>query len=200
MKTSTALLMIRDGRDAYHDASLDSARSCLVPAFTHEITIDDSDHSLGFGGAIREGWKQALATDAEYVFHLELDFVFKRLIPVGYFIRVLKACPYLVQMALMRQPWNDQEREAGGVAGLIPDLESRALTGFHWLEHARHFTTNPCVYPRWVMERGWPERSESEGHFGIELLRSDPDLRSAYWGDGEEWCIHIGHDRTGTGY
>lgn len=108
---------------------------------------------------------------------------------------------YLVQMALIRQPWNDEEKAAGGIVALLPDVYEQQRAGGHaWREHRRHFTTNPCIYPRWVAERGWPDRPESEGHFGIELLASNPAFRSGYWGEGEEWVTHIGDVRTGHGY
>lgn len=196
---TVALLAIGDGRHEYHHKSLASAIEHL-PKFDHYVFVSDPDHRLGFGGAIQDGWRQALQTGARHIFHLELDFTFDRPIPVADMIAVLDDRG-LTQMALLRQPWNDEERAAGSIANLIADqLTPVEVLDARWLEHRRHWTTNPCVYPRWVAERGWPSRSESEGVFGAQLLASDPSLRSAYWGGGEEWCRHIGDLRTGTGY
>lgn len=195
-----ALLMIADGREEYHTTSIESAWEHL-PEFDHYVHVNDADHALGFGGAIREGWRRVLDTDAEYVFHLELDFRFDRAVPVEDMVGVLRHNPHLAQMALLRQPVNEQEQAAGSLHSLIRDqLTPNCSPAFCWLEHTRNFTTNPSVYPRWVMTRGWPDETESEGKFGIYLLRDVPGVRFAYWGIGEEWCTHIGHHRTGTGY
>jgi hypothetical protein len=197
---TVALLVIGDGRHEYHHKSLAAALKHL-PKFDHYIFVQDPDHQLGFGGAIREAWRQVLQTDARHVVHLEADFTFDRAIPVADMVAVLESEPHLVQMALLRQPWNAEERAAGSIANLLAeDLTPVQVLGYRWLEHRRYFTTNPCVYPRWVAERGWPDGPQSEGHFGLELFGSDPELRAAFWGHGEEWCTHIGTDRTGGGY
>lgn len=196
----TALLMIGDGRDDYHHASRVSALANL-PHTDHYIDVQDADHALGFGGAIREAWRRVRETDADWIFHLELDFTFTRLVPLAAMIEALRLCPHLAQMALLRQPVNEQEQAAGSIYNLIrAELTPRSFAPAHWLEHTRNFTTNPSVYPRWVTERDWPDEAESEGKFGAYLLRDRPETRFAYWGSGEEWCTHIGHQRTGTGY
>lgn len=198
-----AFLLISDGRDEYRERTIASAKE-MLPEPTHFIHVDDSEHSLGFGGAIREGWRRILAeTDADFVFHCEQDFTFNRLVPIRGMEAVLRARPHLVQLALRRQPWNDQEKAAGGIVEMHPDdYTERDLNGWRWLEHTRNFTTNPSLYPRWVCEAGWPDRPESEGHFGIDLIKRNPHLRFAYWGarDSGEAVTHIGDLRTGKGY
>lgn len=199
----TALLMISDGRYAYH-AEASASAALHLPEFDHVIHIDDAAHTLGFGGAIIEGWRRVLETDAEFIFHLELDFTFDRAVPVGSMISALHRYPHLAQMALQRQPVNDTEIAAGGVLAVLETAGSITWRGqgepFNWIEHTHNFTTNPSVYPRWIVERGWPDETESEGKFGIYLMRDRPHTRFAYWGQGEEWCTHIGHERTGGGY
>lgn len=197
---TTCLLVISDGRDDYRERSLASADACLPP-FDDRVEVDDRDHRLGFAGAIAEGWRQVLERGHDWVFHLEADFVFNRPVPVDDMRRVLEAFPHLVQMALLRQPWNDQERAAGGIVQMHPEDYARHVWNGHpFLEHRRHFTTNPCLYPAWVMRSGWPQEPESEGKFGISLFASDPALRAGYWGEGEEWTSHIGTVRVGVGY
>lgn len=197
---TVALLLISDGRRDYLKRTLDSAKE-MLPDFDHFIHVDDAAHQLGFAGAIKEGWRRILATDASHVFHLEQDFTFNRPVPVDAMIGVLAGHPHLVQLALLRQPWNAQERAAGGIIQTNPaDYTHIDCRGQVWLEHKRHFTTNPCLYPRWVAEREWPERPESEGHFGIELFAANPGAACAYLGDGEEWVTHIGVERLGAGY
>jgi hypothetical protein len=193
-------LLIGDGRDDYHHASRESLHQHLPPT-DHVVEIDDRDHRLGFAGAIREGWRQALQTDAEFIWHHELDFTYLQAVPIKAMAKTLQGNPHLTQIALLRQPCNDTERAAGTLADYLRHHLSPATNGSHqWLEHRRFWTTNPSLYPRWVAERGWPDHPESEGHFGIDLFKSDPALRSAFWGNGEEWVRHLGDTRTGWGY
>lgn len=194
---TVALLAISDGRHAYHAAAYESALQHL-PAFDQYIFVRDPDHRLGFAGAIDHGWRQV---ETDYVFHFEADFTFNRPVPVPAMVAALEAHPHIVQMALLRQPWNAAERAAGGIWQQHP--AEYALREWHdhtWLEHRRFVTTNPCIWPRRVVDQGWPQRSESEGHFGAGLFASDPELRAAFWGGGEEWVHHIGAERAGGGY
>lgn len=193
---STCLLIIDDGREDYLDRCLASA-AVNLPPMDACVMVSDPDHELGFAGAIQAGWDGVLETGCEFVFHLESDFTFNRPVMLDAMRGALIANPHLVQMALLRQPWNEQEKAAGGIVAMHPGDYERAG---RWLEHRRNFTTNPSLYPRWVCERGWPQRSESEGHFGIDLIAGDESLRFAYWGDGSEWVTHIGVARAGTGY
>lgn len=194
---TTALLAISDGRHDYHARSFASALEWL-PKFDQYVFVDDPEHDLGFAGAIQHGWEQI---ETDYVMHWEADFVVARKIPVRDMVAVLRANSYLAQIALLRQPVNDLERAAGGVVRMHPnDYHLNGAGTLSWLEHRRHITTNPCVYPRWLVDRGWPDGPQSEGHFGLSLFAGDPMMRAAYWGAGEEWCEHIGDTRVGTGY
>lgn len=195
---NTCLLVIDDGR-GHLDGSLAQAEEMLPPM--PRILVRDDDHRLGFAGAIREGWREALDTDADYIFHLESDFAFRRPVPLDDMVAVLRSHPQLVQMALLRQPVNEQEKAAGGLVQQRPHTYALREDGDRaWLEHSNFVTTNPCVWPRWVVERGWPQIPQSEGHFGIDLFASDPSLRAAFWGRGEEWVEHLGSVRAGVGY
>lgn len=199
---SVALLLISDGRDEYLERTRASA-AAMLPAFDHVIHVDDREHRLGFAGAIQEGWKRVLATDARYVFHLEQDFTFNRPVDIAGMATVLQARPHLAQLALRRQPWNDAERAAGGIVEQHPtDYTECSLGPYQWLEHTRCFTTNPSLYRTWVCRQGWPDGPESEGHFGIGLRERKPEIRFGYWGarDSGEAVTHIGEHRAGTGY
>jgi hypothetical protein len=200
---SVALLLISDGRDEYR-AQTKSSLEAQVPEPDFFIEVKDPKHDLGFAGAIRQGWRRILAeTDAEFIFHAEADFTFNRYVPIADMVAVLKARPYLVQLALRRQPWNDQEKAAGGIVEMRPDDYAEAdLNGWRWLEHTNFFTTNPSLYPRAVCEYGWPDGPESEGRFGIALREQHPELRFGFWGsrDSGEAVTHIGEERQGVGY
>lgn len=195
----TALLVISDRPQLLERTLLSAAQH--LPAFHHLVHVDDQAHDLGFAGAIQEGWRRVLETDADYVFHLEGDFLFNQRVPLDAMLAVLQDWPHLTQLALLRQPWNPQERAAGGIiAQHRGSYEQRESVHGAWLEHQRFWTTNPSIYPRWVAERGWPQAPQSEGLFGLSLFAHDPHARAGFWGRGEEWVTHIGHARTGHGY
>lgn len=215
-----ALMVITDGRECFHH-TMDSVEDNF-DEFNYNVIVDDSvngsfqdylefvygsggfwgsfkiDHATekrGFAEAIRAGWSH-IPEDADYVFHMEDDFLFLNKPPLLEMIQTLEDNPHLVQMALLRGPVNEAEIAAGGLMQVDPD--SYEHNG-KWIEHRKFFTTNPCIYRRSIIERGWPDCANSEGIFGIELFASDPNLRSAFWGDGEQWVEHIGV-RQGTGY
>ena len=202
MSDRVCLLRIGDGRGEYHNRSWESAQEALPTGEMDHVLIDDSAHELGFSGAIAEGWRQALETGADWVFHLELDFTFARPVPLERMIRVLTEHSYLVQMSLKRQPWNEEEKDAGGIVECCPDdFTQRTDRGDVWTEQRRYFTTNPSLYPAALCNLGWPKEGESEGRFTHRLL-ADPDARFGIWGPKFDppAVEHIGAERQGTGY
>lgn len=193
---SVCLLAIGDGRDRYHAHSWASLRE-MLPDVEHTVEIDDREHRLGFAGAIAEGWRQALRTDATHIFHAELDFTYLEPINLAGMIGVLHARPHLAQVSLKRQPVNAAEVMAGGFVECQPD-SYREVDGV--TEHAVCFTTNPSVYPAALCHRGWPQVAFSEGVFSASLR--DEGWRFAIWGakfDAPR-VQHIGDVRAGAGY
>lgn len=193
---SVCLLLIDDGREDYRDRCLDSAAEHLPPLDVM-VEVSDPDHRLGFAGAIQAGWDGVLESGADYVFHLESDFLFEAPVPLGRMLHLLDIKPHLAQVALKRQPWNHEEKAAGGICELHP---TAYLDRGQWTEHRRHFTTNPCLYRTALCERGWPQRPDSEGHFGIALRAEG--FCFAYWGapTAAPRVRHIGRHRAGNGY
>ena len=154
----------------------------------------------GFAGAIRSAWAWLREHDLnDYIVHLEDDFLIDP-IWLGDMAKCLDHHPELTQLALLRQPWNADEKAAGGIIEQHPDDYTERYFGPHmYREHRRFWTTNPSMYRRsLITEHDWPHGGNSEGNFGIELF-NDPDLVAGYWGDGVN-CEHIGHSRIGTGY
>lgn len=195
---TVCLLLIHDGRHDYLERTLASAQERL-PAFDQRVIVDDSRHELGFAGAIRHGWDQI---ETDWVFHLEGDFTFNGNVPVAAMIELLERRSHLAQVALKRQPWNDEEKAAGGIVELHPDDFTERTDGHAvWTEHRRFFTTNPSVYSARLCRRGWPQQPHSEGVFTHQLLR-DPRLRFAFWGakHAPPLVEHIGAVRAGVGY
>lgn len=224
--TDVCVLVMTDGRRECIGRALDSAVEHLQGNLTKWVIHDDSGDTdyrswlndqwgdfaeligaptrQGFGGAYASAWRYATANVAEpFIFSTEDDFTYNRAVDLDALACVLDANQELVQLALRRQPWNEQERAAGGVIEQFPDSFTEQVHGAHrWLEHRRWFTTNPSLFRRSLCAEGWPEGAESEGRFGIGLLERHPTWRFGYWGgrDSGEWVQHIGHERVGVGY
>lgn len=181
---TTVLLLISDGRDDAMDRCLRSMEA-MVPTVDHVVHVDDRDHRLGFDGAIREGWARIrrLRPIPDVVFHVEADFLFLEPVRLDAMAALLDRHPHLAQVALKRQPWNSEERRAGGIVEQHPDdFMEWSDADATWTEHRRFWTTNPSVYRvELVHAADWPEGPESEGRFTHQLL-ADPALRFAYWG------------------
>ena len=220
---SIILLVVTDGRRECITRTIPSAQANLKGQISYQLIFDDSGdmayrdwlvamfpefdviHPMarqGFGGAIRSAWSHLAGRSEPWVFHLEDDFTFNRPVDLTGMAAVLDERPYLAQMALRRQPWNDQEKTAGGVVEQHPGDYDDCTDGAHdWLEHRRFFTTNPSLYRRSLCRGGWPTAEHSEGVFTHQLLE-DPTVRFGYWGarDSGEWVTHIGDQRNGNGY
>lgn len=224
---TVCLLVMTDGRHDCLERTLESAyanlhgdigvrvihndspdpvfRDWLSRRYAADFTIIHTPSRSGFGGAIRNAWSHLRDSPEpfEYVAHVEDDFTFNRPVDLTAMSDVLDAHPYLMQMALRRQPWNDRERAAGGVVEQYPTDYAEETDGQHqWLEHRLFFTTNPCLYRRQLLEDyEWPTGVDSEATFGRNL-RQDPAVRFGYWGarDSGEAVLHIGNERVGILY
>lgn len=222
--SSIGLMVMTDGRANCLERTLESLdqvvafprgelfrvviNDCPDPAYGEwlaglgfDLIVPPLRRKRGFGGAIQAGWDTMRAAGVEWVFHLEDDFQFQRHVDVGAMRRVLQEQTHLVQMALKRQPWNEAEKEAGGIVELNPDAFTEATDGFHqWVEHRLFFTTNPSLYHSDLMELGWPDGEFSEGKFTQRVLAGQGSF--GYWGRKWDppWVLHIGDERVGTGY
>lgn len=218
---TTALIVMTDGREEYLKQSVSSAMTMLtgniVERWMHDDTGDETYRDRlraqyptfshigdgprkGFGGAISHAWKNLkIGSKADFIFHLEDDFVFNREIPLDGMAKVLNENPNVYQMALRRQAWNSEEIKAGGVIERWPDR-------FHqedgWILHRMWLTTNPSLYRRSLIERSYPVEEEAEGHFGGQLFSEDPLATCGYWGQktDDPWVEHIGVKRNGSVY
>lgn len=218
------LAVFTDGREHIYDA-IPSALAHLKGPFTHRVIFDDSANPSnyrrlkdefgplfhivptqtrrGFGGTIQNAWRYLSTMDEPFVFHAEDDFLYNRCVDLAALVTVLDEHPNLVQLALRRQPWNAEERAAGGIVEMHPDIytDRSDRYGNEWLEHRRNFTTNPSLYRRTLCDRGWPDVEHSEGIFTHRLL-ADSDTRFGYWGarHSGEWVEHVGALRAGSNY
>ena len=216
-----ALLVMTDGRDDLLMQTVASAAVMLQGPITHYVMHTDNgpDHRaelaiayptfdviggprLGFGGAIDRAWRHVAHLPVRYVFHLEDDFTFNRTLDLRPMAHALYAHTYLAQLALRRQPWNDDEAAAGGIVEMWPDEYTDVeWEGEHWLEHRLFWTTNPSLLRVERCGFGWPVVKHSE-RFYTERVLASPESRFAFWGarDSGEWVRHIGAARAGSGY
>lgn len=222
---SVALIVMTDGRRDCILEAIPSALSQVNGPITRRVIHDDSGdpdyrswlaHQFptfevvfhptarqGFGGAYRNAWRYLSGLSERFVFSTEDDFLFTRPVELQPMMDVLDENPCLVQLALRRQPWNEQEKAAGGIIEQHPD-DYREMVDHghrHWLEHRKFFTTNPSLYRTELCRGGWPDVEHSEGIFTHQLL-ADPEIRFGFWGsrDSGEWVSHVGHERIGIGY
>lgn len=167
--------------------------------------VSQSQKQEGFCSATGKLWDQAAALwQVDWVFWLEDDFEFVRAVDLIDVAHVMSQEPHVAQMALMRQPCNEDEHRAGGYMQLNPDAyERRGAGAVVWFEHQHHWTTNPSLIRRDVMaSHSWLGRYEDycEGRFGIQLLRDRPGTTYGIWGAGDQpWVNHFGV-RQGKGY
>jgi hypothetical protein len=191
-----------------HDDSGDPANHEMLRTTYPAYRLIAPDHNLGFGGAINNAWRTLRRESrAEYVWHQEDDFTFNREVDLYELISVLNLREHLVNLALRRQPVNEQEMAAGGVVESWPDayvdMVDKNDPDRQWLEHRLFFTTNPGLYRRQLLwDYDWPTESGSEGTFTNTVLGLDRLATFGYYGsrDSGEAVCHIGDQRTGTGY
>ena len=211
-----ALLVMTDGRKQYIHKTLASAFSELDGPIVHRVMFDDSadeaNHQWlrdnfpnfdlyykptrqGFGGAINSAWHILRNYDFDYVFHLEDDFTFNRPVILKDMAKKLEENPNVFQMALRRQPWNNEERAAGGVIQRWPD-QFHQQDGF--ISHRLFFTTNPSLYRKSLIDsRDYATVKDAEGHFTLSITAESPEYCFGFWGDKSDqpWVTHIGAER-----
>lgn len=180
-------------------------REWLAARFPRYEIVPVGDTPQGYARAMKTVWKTVKRSGADYVFHLEDDFLFRNPVMLSDLVTVLQDDPGLAEVAFVRQPWFQNEIRHGG---LIKALEVRQVgpftdmvskSGINYIKHRAGWTTNPCVYPRWVTNYRWPNGTYSEPFFGKELLKN-PKIAFAYYGHKEDKprCEHIGVVKMGN--
>jgi hypothetical protein len=231
---SIAFLVITDGRDEYLRqciASLDYLHGPVVERWMFDDTGDSAYRSelrerypqwrhihagprSGCAGAFRSAREQVRnSTGAKFLFMIEQDFTFFRYVNMRAMMQVLDDNQHIAEIALRRQPWNEQERAAGGVVEQHPDwyVDKEDKDGRKWLEQGVFYTTNPHLERTSLLNIPWPDHQVgrySEDTF-THILKSHgtpevvgDDVRFAYWGarDSGVWTTHIGYERAGKDY
>ena len=221
MRYVLAVLSHGEPDSPHVERTLRSFRANVTPDASSVIRFHDTDR-LGFCRATASLWglavEEAVAVDADHVFWLEHDFVFRRPVELELLAAILKPNPDIgpvAQVSLMRNAVNAVERAAGGLFESRPgEYRPRRLRAQEnpvhgqdepFLTHSSYFTTNPSLMTvRFMVEHPFaagasrqPYDIECEGRYGQDLIRDG--YQFAVMGHGEPWVEHIGV-RTGEGY
>lgn len=211
-----ALAILTDGRAELLEQTLESARDNLKGPITHRIMVNDSgdqDYAAhlrrlapefthvthgqrqGLAAAVQSVWEAALATDADYLFHLEGDWTFNEPVDLEDLVDLLARKPYLAEVVLQRQALAPSEIEAGGVAA-HPDWIQRQDVLAAWVEEESIFSLNPCLIPRHILEIGWPSGPLGIGNeSGFTSACIGRGYRFAFWGHKHDVPI-VSHNGT----
>jgi hypothetical protein len=155
------------------------------------------ENPVDYTGSMKAMWRYlSKRAKGEYIFMAEDDFTYERPVDLHPMIEALGSNPHLVQMALLRDAFYQDEQETGGILGWPEPAFDRK---HDWLEHNLFFTANPSLFRRALTATAWPSGHHSETLFG-KIVFADKRNRAAFWGQGEEWIKHIGRVRAGVGY
>lgn len=182
-------IMVNDtGNQEYSDL--------LNKEYSNNWKVINHESNQGLSGSIRSLWAKAIDLEADYVFHLEEDFLFNVDIDIDTMKNILSNTN-ISQVALKRQPWNEHEAASGGLLEQYSNLliPNYCDNGVKYMTHRILFTLNPCLYPRWVMDLGW-QQGWGEREY-TDMLFSNPNIVGAYLGDTFDppTVHHIGHYR-----
>lgn len=230
-EVDVALLVITDGRDDYLTRAVTAANRKLLGVITERWMYDDTgdlrhradlaerypgwrvigaNTRQGASGAVRAAWAQLRAeSKANFVFHLEDDFVLTRIVDLRVLIQLLNTHPHIAQVVLRRSAVSPLEIAAGGVVEQHPDwyIDCADDAGYRRLEHRAYWTNNPCLYRRSILSLDWPEHVPGrygEDTFHRRLLAEGTaevpgdQVTYAYWGARNTgvWAKHIGTRRS----
>ena len=179
-------------------------RMWLTDTFPEWKIVSVGQDRCGYSPAMKMIRTIGLESDADYIFHIEDDFVLSRPINLDDLAGLLNDKRYLAQVALLRQPWFHNEIEAGGLIEALEPGETfteRSDGDRCWIEHRAIWTANPNMFRRDVAKIEYPNVNYSESAF-MRSLKEDANLRCAFWGkrSDEYYVHHIGEYRNGIEY
>jgi hypothetical protein len=214
------VIIINDGRNDYLAQSLKSFSENVIFPEGSEVTkilIDDwpeerdeqtikklckkhkvdkvvfNETNLGVNETVRKVWS-LIPEDVDYVFHQENDFVYLEKVEIKTLMKVLDN-PIIVQCALVRQAWFDDEKHAGSLMKTRPERwRSANVSGTDIVIHRDHFTFNPSLY-----KKHWVQDVFPFGEYQLKdfYLRKNPGLYFSYLGTKEDnhRILHIGEKK-----
>lgn len=154
----------------------------------------------GYVKAMRSSQDYEIASGQPWVLHVEDDVVLNGPVDLGEMQRIMDSHPDLAQLSLKRQPWYEEEMEAGDMLRWRPEGTFIERDG-HVAHRAFWTCTLSLVRRQFLAEHDWPLQSGSERRFGTRLFR-EADVYGGMLGrlDDPPRMTHIGQQRAGFGY
>jgi hypothetical protein len=210
-----AVAILSNRKDLYITSAVASLAK-NVKGFSSVAVFDDSGdrewvrrtgatsiaaESVGYTEAMQRIWEFGRQHGGP-VFFLEEDFTIDKPVDLADLHALLAANQSLMQVALQRQPWYEDEIEHGGVVAALeanPRWLGRLTHQKGYVEHDIVFTGNPSLIPARAFAHDWPYAPRSEQVFSRQLARKG--FKFAYWGEaGHVTCTHHGSVTAGGGY
>jgi hypothetical protein len=199
-------LVTDDGESFYFDHTIlsdDSGQAGVQRSlYGRFAVIDKHKDRIGYTKSMIRTW-DLIPKDIDFVFHLEDDWVLERPVMIKDMIWILDQNKNMAQVVLKRDPVNSNEFAVGDMLLQHPeDFTDKSYESINWCEHNRYFSCNPCLYPGWVVEVGWPDCEYSEGNFMFRLREKYPNVLCSYLGKQRDVPLitNIGFHRAGWGY
>lgn len=212
-----ALVVVTDGRGEYLERTVASLDLTL---FDVRVLVDDSGDSeygefaeslvcpdvavhhekrCGLAAAVQSGWRAAVDAGAEFVFHVEEDWLFLFPPPLDEMKVLLKRRPNLAQIVLKRKFSPPEEAYHGPFTLDGPGYDEKwigsAFLTFQPPAGDKHvFSLNPSLIPKRVFSEGWPDGNEAD----MTTRCRERGWELAYWGRkaGRYMVEHIGEQRS----
>lgn len=159
------------------------------------FTLVLNHENLGINKTVQKAWS-LVPDDIDFIWHQENDFEYLDKINVGEMAQAMED-KNIFHVALLRQPWYDQEKKLGGIYQCAPEeyFESN-VHGVDLVLHKRHFTHNPGLYPKRIAVQ---MEKYGEYNFKDKLLQENPEGYFSYYGKLKDAprVLHIGELKHG---
>lgn len=157
--------------------------------------------SEGYAHAMRRCQQVEMGSGQAFVLHVEDDVLLNQPLDLREMQRVMEKNPDLAQVSLKRQPWHEEELEAGDMLGWRSPDSFDVRDGV--VAHRSFWAaTISLTRRRFLAEHSWPLEGDSERRFGNRLFRENPRLCAGILGGLEDAprITHVGKVRAGSGY
>lgn len=157
--------------------------------------------SRGYAHAMRRCQHIEMGSGQPWVLHVEDDVLLNQPLDLREMQWVMEDNPDLAQVSLKRQPWHEEELEAGDMLGWRSPESFDVREGV--VAHRSFWAaTISLTRRRFLAEHPWPLEGDSERRFGNRLFRQNPQVHAGVLGGLEDLprITHTGHERAGVGY